>query len=470
MDASIRNVVTIAGAAVVVLLSPVPVTSITPQYTIVDLGTLGGSVSYANGIAADGTIAGAAKFPSGLLHATLWNSGGIVDMGEPGEYSVGRAAAVNLAGQVAVTGEGSPQSYGAYRWESGVWTPLGTLPGRAESVAEDIDANGRVVGRSFTLGAGNGGAFLWDNGVMIDLGTLGGTANAYAVNNALQIVGRSQINLTGGGQQHRAFIWEDSIMTALEPLPGEDHSGAFDINDAGDVVGTSWHVTIPLFLSADNATLWQHGGTQIVYLGPTPGQDRCAIGYPYFTANTARALNNNGQVVGDALCVGAGAPQAAFFWEGGVMYNLNDLISAESQWDLLSALDINDGGEIVGIGINPDGELHGWLLTPVPTGVRTPPHAAIALAISPNPLTDATRIAYTLPARTHVRVVLYGITGRAVDTLVDGFQEAGPHALTWSARDRSGTPLPSGVYFARLVTTAGTPTSGPVTRKLVVVR
>jgi probable HAF family extracellular repeat protein len=466
MNPSIRN---IASVVIFTFLTPVPVAAVTPQYTVIDLGTLGGAVSYANGIAADGTIAGAAKFSSGLLHATFWSAGGIVDMGEPMEYSVGRAVAVNLAGQVAATGEGSPQSYGAYRWESGTWTPLGTLPGRAESIAEDIDADGRVVGRSFTLGGGDSGAFLWDNGAMIDLGTLGGTANAYAINNALQIVGRSQINLPAGGQQHRAFIWENSMMTALEPLSGEDHSGAFDINDAGDVVGTSWHVTSPLFLSADKATLWQNAGAQIVYLGPTPGQDRCAIGYPYFTANTARALNNNGQVVGDALCVGAGAPQAAFLWEGGVMYNLNDLIPTESQWDLLSAHDINDSGEIVGIGINPDGDLHGWLLTQVSTGVR-PPSAAIALAISPNPLTDATHIAYTLPTPTRVRVVLYDVVGRAVDTLVDSFQDAGPHELIWSARDRSGVALPSGVYFARLVTTAGTPAAGPVTRKLVVVR
>lgn len=456
-----------ALAAFLALFTAVPVTAATPQYSIVDLGTLGGTVSYASGISADGTIAGAAKLSSSVLHGALWTGDGIVDMGEPAEYVVSRAVAVNVAGQVAATGEGSPQSYGAYRWDSGVWTPLGTLPGRAESIAEDIDAAGRVVGRSLTLGAGDGGAFLWDNGVMIDLGTLGGAANAYAINDAVQIVGRSQINLPEGGQQHRAFVWEDSMMTALPPLSGEDHSAAYDINDDGDVVGTSWHVSIPSFLAVEQATMWQDGGAQIVDLGPTPGPDRCAIGYPYFTSNAARALNNSGQVVGDAMCVGAGAAQAAFLWEDGVMFNLNDLIPPDSDWDLLSARDINDAGEIVGIGINPDGELHGWLLTPVATAVRPPRGAAPELTVSPNPVTGATRIAYVLPERTRARVFVYDVAGRAVAKLVDAVQGAGPHAVTWTARDPAGGDLPSGVYFARLVTTGG---AGVMTRKLVVVR
>ena len=47
------------------------------------------------------------------------------------------------------------------------------------------------------------------------------------------------------------------------------------------------------------------------------------------------------------------------------MYNLNDLVPTGSGWDLRSAQDINDSGQIVGYGIAPDGELHGFLLTEV---------------------------------------------------------------------------------------------------------
>jgi probable HAF family extracellular repeat protein len=75
-------------------------------------------------------------------------------------------------------------------------------------------------------------------------------------------------------------------------------------------------------------------------------------------------VNNHGQIVGEAMCVASGAPKAAFLWRDGVMHNLNDLIPSGGSLDLRSALDINDAGQIVGYGITPNEELHGFLLEP----------------------------------------------------------------------------------------------------------
>jgi hypothetical protein len=50
------------------------------------------------------------------------------------------------------------------------------------------------------------------------------------------------------------------------------------------------------------------------------------------------------------------------------MHNLNDLIPDNSGLELLSALDINDAGQIVGFGVTPGGHLRGFLLQPRPTG------------------------------------------------------------------------------------------------------
>ncbi|MCA9438379.1 MAG: hypothetical protein KC978_21520, partial [Candidatus Omnitrophica bacterium] len=58
----------------------------------------------------------------------------------------------------------------------------------------------------------------------------------------------------------------------------------------------------------------------------------------------------------------------AIFWEKGRTYDLNDLIPSDSGWFLEVALDINDQGEIVGWGYNPDGEKRGFLLRPVGGG------------------------------------------------------------------------------------------------------
>jgi len=46
--------------------------------------------------------------------------------------------------------------------------------------------------------------------------------------------------------------------------------------------------------------------------------------------------------------------------------NLNDLILAGSGWTLVDAYGINEAGQIVGWGLNPDGYQRGYLLTPIP--------------------------------------------------------------------------------------------------------
>src|SRR5262245_24435684 len=71
---------------------------------------------------------------------------------------------------------------------------LGTLPGYETSEAKDINAAGHVVGNATDSDTHTEHAFFWDesNG-MIDLGTLGGSRTfAYAMNDAGQVVGKSQ--------------------------------------------------------------------------------------------------------------------------------------------------------------------------------------------------------------------------------------------------------------------------------------
>jgi probable HAF family extracellular repeat protein len=48
------------------------------------------------------------------------------------------------------------------------------------------------------------------------------------------------------------------------------------------------------------------------------------------------------------------------------MKDLNNLILPTSGWTLNYACDINDLGQIVGYGTNPNGVTHAFLLTPVP--------------------------------------------------------------------------------------------------------
>lgn len=76
----------------------------------------------------------------------------------------------------------------------------------------------------------------------------------------------------------------------------------------------------------------------------------------------------------------------------------------------------------------------------------------------PNPVARGTRIAFSLSAGGKVTLSVFDAAGRLVDTLVDGTHSAGAHTVAWSAADRSGRPLPSGVYWYRLSTNGETRT------------
>ncbi len=83
----------------------------------------------------------------------------------------------------------------------------------------------------------------------------------------------------------------------------------------------------------------------------------------------------------------------------------------------------------------------------------------------PNPFNPQTRFSLDVQSPRDVRVDIYDARGRCVATLCDGPRAAGHYEITWSGTDRSGSPAPSGVYFARM-------RSGPLlqTRRLVMAK
>jgi photosystem II stability/assembly factor-like uncharacterized protein len=97
---------------------------------------------------------------------------------------------------------------------------------------------------------------------------------------------------------------------------------------------------------------------------------------------------------------------------------------------------------------------------------ENPSVATLALAQNrPNPVVQATRIAFILPAAGQVRVTIHDVLGRTRATLVDGWRPAGRSELTWDTRDREGNRVSAGVYWYRIETPSGT-----AEKKLVVVR
>jgi hypothetical protein len=68
----------------------------------------------------------------------------------------------------------------------------------------------------------------------------------------------------------------------------------------------------------------------------------------------------------------------------------------------------------------------------------------------PNPMIASARIDFTLPRDGQVKLIVFGLRGERVRTLVDGMRGAGPNSATWDGRDDHGRRVGAGEYFYRL--------------------
>ncbi len=91
---------------------------------------------------------------------------------------------------------------------------------------------------------------------------------------------------------------------------------------------------------------------------------------------------------------------------------------------------------------------------PVGVAGETPESPAGATVVlgppSPNPFNPRATIPFQLAEAGSVNLAIYDMSGRKVTTLVNGETSAGPHTVMWDGNDASGTPVPSGLYLARL--------------------
>jgi probable HAF family extracellular repeat protein len=250
-----------------------------------------------------------------------------------------------------------PSATHPFIWKDGKIIDLGTLGGPDAFVAAGCVNQGLVVGSSFTssLPDPNTGVppmhpFAWKNGKMVDLGTLGGNfGSAQCGNNRGQVIGQSSV---AGDLAFHPFLWDRGLLKDLGTLGGDNGTPVW-INDAGDVVG-----------EADlqggqthHAFLWRKG--VMTDLGTLDGNSH------------ATAVNSKGQVVGHFSVSGRTEPpfRHPFIWEkDGPMVDLNTLIPANSGLELVAADNINERGEIVGVGVParcfPDFCGHLFLLIP----------------------------------------------------------------------------------------------------------
>lgn len=187
-------------------------------YNVTDLDTLGGSgqdglnSSYVTSINNAGQMVGSSYTSSGAVHAFLYANGQMTDLGTLGGRD-SNATALNNIGQITGDSETSSGAFQAFLYSNGQMTSLGTSSPLFDSYPVGINDAGQVALEA----SGGSNAFLYTNGQLRDLGTLGGSySSAYAINNAGQVVGWSEIH-TGSNTDH-AFLYSNGQMTDLGTL------------------------------------------------------------------------------------------------------------------------------------------------------------------------------------------------------------------------------------------------------------
>jgi len=353
-----------------------------PNYTVINLGTLGGTNSVGEGINNLGWVGGYADLAGNTnQHAVLWLPGLKIDLGTFGGPNSYSAFAPNELGQATGLAETSvPDPMGedycgygthlkclGFLWQLGIKVPLPTLGGN-NSEGYDINNSGQVVGDAETVVQDStcespqvlqSLPAVWENRHVRALPTFEGDPDGYALaNNDLgQVVGSSG-NCSTNPSAH-ALLWQDGKVINLGSLGGVMNNEPQDINNLGEVVGLS-------DLAGDttaHAFLWRNG--EMSDLGTLAG-DVSDV------ESVADGINNHGQVVG-CSCGGPNGNCGAFLWQNGTMTDLNALIPADSPLYLLVPFGINDSGAIVGYAYQAStGDYPAFLAVPVRGGAPSP--------------------------------------------------------------------------------------------------
>ncbi len=351
-------------------------------YDIIDLGKIeGGTNSFAYGLNNTGEVVGfgngplitndnGQEVPEFDRHAIQFMNGSIVDLGTLVNGSSSLALAINNNGTIIGTSSETrtvTNSDGveievtenfASTFQGGMVSKLNDLADFTFTEGLSINDNEIAVGVGFIDVDPDDDVTAIQRGYIYNVATdtrisnvsalsdgVGRQSYPLSINNNGLVAGWAEKDVDGIIEA-RAFWLDISQPDVLNELPTLNTiiTIARDINDSGIVVGLAQNTPS----RARNAS----------FLYNINNDSELTI-LPYldsrFEDSVANAINNNGQIVGQALVSAPSIGQrAAYLFENDETKNLNSLISCETGWFLDNATNINDNGEIVGYGLKTE--------------------------------------------------------------------------------------------------------------------
>jgi len=256
---------------------------------------------------------------------------------------------------------------------------LGHLGGGPTQALAIDPKSGMIVGWSLD-GSMLQHAFLWDDVEMKDLGWMDfGRPNTSASDiisgiEGTWIVGEGWSYTPEGkfGQQPHAFLLHYDPLTPTQTMT-DLHDDALGFDQSRDMGTLGGDETSPKGINASGLVFGNsknsNGNEHAFLYYDNKIHDLGVLGS--VDASWANGINDAGQVVGGSYA--AGHPRMhAFIYDGGKMTDLNSLLPAKSGWELLNAFDINNKGQIVGIGLH-NGKARNFVatITSAPNATRT---------------------------------------------------------------------------------------------------
>ncbi len=333
-----------------------PVHAGEPEFVVRDLGVLGDGSSRAMDINEAGEVVGSSDtgevspelFP--VSRAFLWLPSpayglpaGMNDLGSLRDEALGssRGLAISDQGQIVGASETDDLNeiddplWSGFSWRNGSMTPFPFPDERPPyfggEAVNDVGQVAATAGYGFSCKP-----FIWlpEAAYGMDAGahflpTLPGLGEGWVadINSHGQVVGQNLEACDVLGGVSAAFLWLPApayglpagIHSLTSDLPQDWDASSVAINDSGMVVGT---VLEP---KGSGGFVWQNGVRSSL---------------PFLPSD----LNETGWIVGQSSI-------RAVLWREGAMTLLDDLIAADSGWQLRTAEGINDHGQIVGSGI-----------------------------------------------------------------------------------------------------------------------